>query len=247
MRRSLVLPLLLLLFTLACGGNTATGPSPSSTPTPTPTPTATPAPSRILNITGDLNYGNIDLGTFNDRTITLSNSGTVALTVSSVTSTADTSVLTVSWTSGTIAPGANQIVTVRFTPTARQYYAGTLSVQSDQTAFAVNGARPAFDTIQGDSVNWWGYGVDTSPLWAASGTSEGVFTMPTTVTKVKITGDYTASRANFIVHIAGTHFVNEQMGTDSGQTHFESTYTTDGGVVEILSSIGVRWTFTEVR
>ena len=84
-------------------------------------------------------------------------------------------------------------------------------------------------------------------IWTASGTGDTVFDMPTYITRVKITGDYTSYSSNFIVHIGSAHVVNELVGTGWGQTHFEGTYVTTGGVVQILSSSGVRWTFTEVR
>ena len=42
--------------------------------------------------------------------------------------------VTASWTSGTIAAGASQAVTIRFSPTAAGAYSGTVVVNGDQTA-----------------------------------------------------------------------------------------------------------------
>jgi hypothetical protein len=85
------------------------------------------------------------------------------------------------------------------------------------------------------------------PIFTASGTGDNVFTIPSYVTRIKVTGDYSGFSSNFIVHVAGHGLVNELIGTGWGTTHFEGTYLTTGGVTEILSSSGVRWTFTEVR
>jgi hypothetical protein len=86
-----------------------------------------------------------------------------------------------------------------------------------------------------------------TPVFARSGVGDTVFDMPTTVRRVRITGAYSGRSSNFIVHIGGAHIVNELLGTTWGPTTFDGTYTTTGGVVEILSSSGVAWSFTEVR
>lgn len=71
--------------------------------------------------------------------------------------------------------------------------------------------------------------------------------MPTSVTRVKITADFPGRSSNFIVKIGGRLIVNELLGTSFTGPHFEGTYVTTGGVVEITNSSGVTWTFTEVR
>lgn len=86
------------------------------------------------------------------------------------------------------------------------------------------------------------------PLFTAAGSGDTVFDMPTTVSRVKITGDYPSRSSNFIVKIGGRLIVNELIGTSwPNGPHFEGTYVTTGGVVEITNSSGVAWTFTEVR
>jgi hypothetical protein len=82
--------------------------------------------------------------------------------------------------------------------------------------------------------------------WSRSGQGASVFDMPTYVSRVKITGTYTGSGENFVVYIAGRLVVNEILGTSWGQTHFEGTYLTSGGVVEVKYSNGLSWSFTEV-
>ena len=83
-------------------------------------------------------------------------------------------------------------------------------------------------------------------VWSYSGVGDDVFDMPTSVSRVKITGTYTGYSSNFIVYIGGDLTVNELLGTGWGQTNFSGTYVTTGGVVQIEYSSGVSWSFTEV-
>jgi hypothetical protein len=86
------------------------------------------------------------------------------------------------------------------------------------------------------------------PLWSVAGTGDTVFDMPRTVERVKITGTYTkSSSSNFVVWIDHDLIVNELVGSHWGQVTFSGTYAVSGGQVEIESSSGVKWTFTEVR
>src|SRR5262249_42509803 len=102
--------LLLLILATGCGG----GSSPTS-----PT-NNTPAPTRIINVTGNLTYGQVIVGDVRtDGVITISNTGNATLTISGITGPCG-SFFTVSWASGTIAPGGSQTVNVRFAPTAVQ-------------------------------------------------------------------------------------------------------------------------------
>ena len=84
-------------------------------------------------------------------------------------------------------------------------------------------------------------------LYGRTGTGDTVFDLPTYIARIRIQADYGAFSSNFIVHIAGRSVVNELMGTAWSQTHFDGTYVTSGGTVEILSSSGVAWSFAEVR
>jgi len=86
-----------------------------------------------------------------------------------------------------------------------------------------------------------------APLYTASGTGDTVFDIPVGVKRIKITGSYTSRGSNFVVWIAGRLIVNVIIGTSYPSTTHEGTYLINGGVVEIQSSSGVAWTFTEVR
>lgn len=87
----------------------------------------------------------------------------------------------------------------------------------------------------------------TTPTFTKSGTGDTVFDLPTYVARVRITGAYAGSSSNFIVYISGRLIVNELLGSFWRALTFEGTYLTSGGIVEIKSSSGVAWTFTEVR
>src|ERR1700681_2903928 len=105
----------------ACGGSSS---SPSTTtPTPTPTPTST---TRVIGLGGNLAFGNVAIGQKASATLTITNTGNAALTVSGMTVPSGTgSVYAASLTSGTIAPGGSQPVTIQFAPTAAITYDGT--------------------------------------------------------------------------------------------------------------------------
>jgi hypothetical protein len=87
-------------------------------------------------VTGDLAFGYVDLGLTAERTFTITNSGNGPLTFTSMTSVGGTGAAgySASPTSGTIAPGASQKVTLRFTPTIAKVYSNVLTIASDWTS-----------------------------------------------------------------------------------------------------------------
>lgn len=119
--------LALLPFTLACGGD-------SSSPTG-PSTTTPPATTRVINVSGNLAFGDVPVGSQRELSYTITNSGNATLTVSGTTVSGGlVSHTTASWTNGTIAAGASQTVSVRFQPTTAGSYSGTVSVNGDQTS-----------------------------------------------------------------------------------------------------------------
>jgi uncharacterized protein YkwD len=126
------------LAAAACGKSTPTAPTPTSTSTSTST--------RVVSLSGSLAFGTVDIGKTSDLTLTIGNSGTGTLSVTGITGPGG---YTLNWTSGTIAPGGSQHVTVRFAPTAAQTYSGTLEVIGDHTSgtnttsLSGTGATPA--------------------------------------------------------------------------------------------------------
>ena len=88
--------------------------------------------------------------------------------------------ITSSWTSGTIAPGASQAATIRFAPTEERTYSGTITVNADHTsgtntmAISGTGTRPAGPRTQ------FGAGQDlvNADIWAGryySAPSDGCY------------------------------------------------------------------------
>ncbi len=82
-------------------------------------------------------------------------------------------------------------------------------------------------------------------IWKKSGNGDTVFDMPTYVERVRIIGTYNGNSSNFIVWVGGDLLVNELLGTGWGQTRYDGTLLTTGGVVEIQHSSGVSWSFEE--
>lgn len=85
------------------------------------------------------------------------------------------------------------------------------------------------------------------PFWTASGTGNTVFDMPSYVSRVRVTGRYTANSSNFVVKVAGRLLINELLGTGWPTTTYDGTHLTSGGVVEITISSGVAWAFAQVQ
>jgi len=120
----------LLLVVLAASASTCGKDSPTA-PTPASNTTPGAAATRVVSLGGSLNFGTVEIGKTSELTLTIGNAGTGPLSVTGITGPAG---YTPNWTSGTIAPGASQQVTVRFAPLAAQSYNGLLTVHGDQTA-----------------------------------------------------------------------------------------------------------------
>jgi hypothetical protein len=92
-----------------------------------------------------------------------------------------------------------------------------------------------------------GGGSTPAELFTKSGSGDTVFDIPARVTRIRIQGTFTGVSSNFFVDIAGKSVVIETIGTSQNPVAFDATYLlTGGGTVEITSSSGVAWTFTEV-
>jgi len=145
--RAVLRPLALCLLPLvaACGGGDA---SPTA---PSPTPSAT---TRIIALSGSLAFGEVAVGSQRDLSFTITNTGTAPLTITGMSVTGGLSAhTTASWTSGSIAPGASQTVTIRFAPTSAGAFSGTLTVNGDQTSGA--NTIPISGTAQASFTGTW--------------------------------------------------------------------------------------------
>jgi hypothetical protein len=94
------------------------------------TPTA-PTPTSAITLTGNMAFGNVTVGTTATSTLTIANSGTADLTVTSVTYPTG---FGGTFTSGTIPANGSQAVTVTFAPTAAQSYSGNITVTGNQAS-----------------------------------------------------------------------------------------------------------------
>jgi hypothetical protein len=90
---------------------------------------ASPAPAINLSSTG-LAFGNVVVGSSRTGTLTISNTGNAPLNVSGITFPGG---LSGNWSSGAIAAGSSQNVTVTFSPTAATTLSGNIVVSSDAT------------------------------------------------------------------------------------------------------------------
>jgi hypothetical protein len=107
-----------------------------------------PTPSSAISLTGNMNFGSVTVGTTATTTLTIGNTGTGDLTVTSITYPAGFSG---SFTSGTIPANGSQVVTVTFAPTAAQTYTGNITVTGNQASgtntIVVSGAGVAIPTF----------------------------------------------------------------------------------------------------
>lgn len=87
--------------------------------------------TRIIALSGDLNFGSATVGAAVTRTLTITNTGNSTLSVTGIThsDTAFSGNLAVS-----VPPKKSKTVTLTFKPTAVQSYSGTLTVNSNATA-----------------------------------------------------------------------------------------------------------------
>jgi putative Ig domain-containing protein/HYDIN/CFA65/VesB family protein len=92
--------------------------------------TISPASSQIIGLSGNLAFGNVITGTTATATLTITNSGNSALTVSSITYPIGFS----GAFSGVVSAGNAVNVTVTFAPTAVANYSGTVTVNANQTS-----------------------------------------------------------------------------------------------------------------
>lgn len=211
-----------------------------STTAPSTTTTTISTPTRIITVSGNLAFGDVNLGESATRTFTIGNSGNSTLTFTSLNAVGGTggTGYAATPTSGTVAPGGTTTITLRFTPTGAGFWSHVLTVVGDQTA-------------GGAAINVSGVGVNNTPLFTRSGLGDQVFDMPLSVARVRVQAAPTTSCQNFIVRIGGrASIINVILGTCSvaDARTLDSTYLTGGGgVVQITSSTGIQWTFTEIR
>jgi hypothetical protein len=117
----------LCLIGVSCGGGSGTG-SPTA-------PTSSSAATRIISIEGTLAFGDVRLGQTAELVLTIRNNGNATLTLGDVTAPASiASLVSITGSSRTVAPGATATLTFRFTPTATGAVSGTITINADHTS-----------------------------------------------------------------------------------------------------------------
>lgn len=212
-----------LVILLALGLSACSGKDNPNNPTPT-------TGTRLISVTGSLNFGPIAVGTSVSDTLHIENQGTAPLTITGMSGPCG-SFLSASFSAGVIQPHATEHSTIRFAPTAVQNCSGTVTVSGDQTA----GGNTLPITASGKYTN--------------SGSGDTVFDMPTYIRRIRVVGVYNGYGSNFIVRIGGSLAVNEILGdtTIGIGRRYEGTLQTTGGAVVITNSSGVQWSFEETR
>ena len=122
--------------------------------------TGTAAPTRIIGLSGNLAFGDVQVGTSATTTLTLSNSGNSTLTWSGLST--GNGVFTASATSGTVAAGGSANVTLTFTPAAATSYSSTLTVTSDATSGTNTTTLSGTGTAAATRI----IGISGDPSWA---------------------------------------------------------------------------------
>ena len=92
--------------------------------------TGTSTPTRIIGLSGNLAFGDVQVGQTAIRTLTISNSGNSTLAVNNIIYPSGFS----GAYSGNISAGGSANVTVTFAPTSVTSYGGTITVNSDKTS-----------------------------------------------------------------------------------------------------------------
>ena len=165
---------------LVCVASCGRSPSAPSAPGNPGAPGAPGAPGTAgIALTGNLAFGAVLVGASATSTLTISNPGSAALTVTGVTG---PNGFTPSWTSGTIAAGASQAVTIRFAPTTAGNYSGTVTVNANQSSgtntMGISGA--AYPSMNGawsgtHVSSAAGQSVTCSLSWVATGQTGSAF------------------------------------------------------------------------
>jgi hypothetical protein len=151
-----------VLSAIVCGACTGLGNGSSPT---------SPTSARVINVTGDLTFGQVTVGDSQTKVMTILNTGTSTLTISGITGPCGSS-FTVGWSNGAISAGSSQAVRVRFAPTAAQTCTGVLTVNGDQTS--------GTSTIAVNATAVAGYSRDLSGRWRGTVGADTIITLTET-------------------------------------------------------------------
>ena len=197
--------------------------------------TVNPVPTRIIGISADLTFGSVSAGTTATRPMIITNSGTLPLTVTSLTYPAGFSG---NFAGGSIPAGGTQLVTVTFAPAAAIGYGGTVTVNADQTS----GTSTTFATGTGTGpapvITQHPQNVAVHPDGPASFTAAAVGN-PTPTVQWQISTDGGATWTDLAGATAATYTIGAVAIADSGHrfravfTNASGTATTDSATLTV--------------
>ena len=105
---------------------------------------------RNVVVSGNMSFGNNTVSVATQRSLTITNTGTMNLTVSGILY---PSGFSGNWSGGVIAARASQNVTVTFTPTAAQAYSGNITVNSNAAGGAVKWSVSGVGVVSSAAAN----------------------------------------------------------------------------------------------
>lgn len=107
----------------ACGSSMSTSPAP------------TMVTAKVISVTGDLSFGNVNIGSRAVRTFAINNAGNAPITFTSLSCTGTGGADFTANPSGGVVPANGSLaVDVRFAPTLAEFYSCVLDVAGNQTS-----------------------------------------------------------------------------------------------------------------
>jgi len=149
----------------------------------------------LLSLSGELNFGDVGVGTSKEAELTITNSGDVAINVSGIELPEG---FTSDWSSGDIEAGTSKTVTLTFTPTVVQDYSGEVTVTNDgdqeNNTIAISGTGIATTMALSGNMNFGNVIIDTSVNETLTITNNGATTI--NVSSISLPIGYTANWAS---------------------------------------------------
>lgn len=217
--------LALLALTIACSGNSPTSPTPTPSPTPSPSPAPAPAPSPSPSPA--------------PAPTTVSLTGFVR---------AADLITGISGATVSILDGVNAGRSATTTSTGAYSFTGLTAGNGNLSATAA-GYEESRTGVNINGTNTANFTLRTVTPWSRSGSGDDVWSKPSYVTRVTVTGSFSGFSSNFIMYCGTSLLVNELLGTGWSTTSYRGTLTVSSTCTEMStrSSNGVSWTVTEAR
>ena len=244
-----------LVVAVACGGGDSSSPT-APTPTPTPTPEPAPAPDLVVGSPTVNDSSPAVSATFTlSTTVRNDGAGDAPATTLRAYRSTDATITTADTAEGAaavaglaVAGSTSASVQLTAPSTAGTYYYGACVDAVADESDTTNNCSAAVQVTVPEPTNW-----------RQSGTGSTILDLPTRITRIRIEGEYNGSSENFVVFCGtesdrGGLLVNEILGTYNSSPRYSGvhsalrSYSERGQPcreLQILHSIGIRWTITE--